>query len=93
MQDIPANITRLRGEHIAYGPWRLGKWGLPINLFSIVYSIFISIFLLFPTALPVTALNFNWTVVVLVGVLMFSMVYWVSFGRRQFHGPVKEMVE
>ena len=89
----PLSTDRLRGEHIAYGPWRMGKYGLAINIFSIVYSIFISIFLLFPTALPVTALNFNWTVVVLFGVLLFSMVYWVSFGRRQFHGPVKEMVD
>lgn len=86
-------IKKLRGEHIAYGPWRLGKWGLPINLFSIAYSVFISIFLLFPTALPVTALNFNWTVVVLSGVVLYSLIYWVLFGRRQFHGPVKEMVD
>lgn len=85
--------NRLRGEGIAYGPWRLGRWGLPINLFSIVYSIFISIFLFFPIALPVTAANFNWTVVVFFGVVFIAQGYWFTFGRKQFSGPVKEMMD
>ena len=86
-------MKRLKGEHIAYGPWRLGRWGLPVNIFSIFYSTFISIFLFFPSFLPVTALNFNWTVVVFFGVILISMGYWVAFGRRQFNGPVKESMD
>lgn len=86
-------LKRLRGEHIAYGPWRLGRFALPINLFSLVYSTFISIFMFFPAFLPVTALNMNWTVVVFFGMLAIGLGYWFTIGRRQFHGPVKEMAE
>lgn len=86
-------IKRLKGEHIAYGPWRLGRWALPINLFSLVYSIFISIFMFFPSFMPVTALNMNWTVVVFFGVLLIGMVYYFAVGMRKFHGPVKEAMD
>lgn len=70
MPIIMLLIRRLRGEHISYGPWRLGKWGLPINVFSVFYSIFVSLFLFFPSFIPVSAQNFNWTVVVFFGCIV-----------------------
>lgn len=93
MPIIMVTIKKLKGEHVAYGPWRLGRWGLPVNLFSIAYSLFISIFLFFPSFLPVTPANFNWTVVVFFGVVMIGAVYWAGGARRSYRGPVKEMVE
>ena len=30
---------RLRGESIPLGPWTLGRWGLPINIFAAVYTL------------------------------------------------------
>lgn len=86
-------LKRVRREPVALGPWRLGKWGLPVNIFSMCYSIFISIFLFFPTFLPVTAKNFNWTVVVFFGSVLISIVSWYWYGRSTYHGPVKEMYD
>lgn len=93
MPVIMLLIRRLRGEHIAYGPWRLGKWGLPINIFSVFYGIFVSLFLFFPSFLPVTAANFNWTVVVFFGCILISVVCWFLYGKKQFRGPVKEALD
>lgn len=83
-------VKRIRKEPVSLGPWRLGKWGLPINVFSLCYSTFISIFLFFPTALPVTAQNFNWTVMVFFGSVLISVISWFWYGRAIYRGPIKE---
>jgi choline transport protein len=86
-------IRRLRGDEIRFGPWKLGKWGLAVNLFSLAYTIFTSFFLFFPATIPVTLTNFNWTGGVFVGALMVSGVSWLAYGRKSFTGPIKEMVD
>ena len=66
---------------------------MPINVFSICYSIFISIFMFFPAFLPVTAANMNWSVVVFFGSVLISIACWFIYGHQKFHGPVKEMLD
>lgn len=39
------------------GPFTLGKWGKPVNIVAIVWVLFISTILFFPTQVPVTAAN------------------------------------
>jgi hypothetical protein len=50
-------IAKLRGEHIVYGPFKLGALGLPINIFAVCYGVFVLIWLPFPPFLPVTGEN------------------------------------
>jgi hypothetical protein len=86
-------MRRLRGDSIHFGPWRLGRFGLWINLFSIVYLVFTSFFMFFPSSIPVTVENFNWTSVVFVGVLVISLISYWTYGRRLYKGPVKEIAD
>ncbi len=86
-------MRRLRGDEIRFGPWKLGRWGLAINLFSVCYTIFTSLFMFFPVVIPVALGNFNWTSVVFVGTLAISCVSWLAFGRKSFIGPVRETVD
>jgi choline transport protein len=83
-------IRRLRGDEIRFGPWKLGRWGLAINLFSVCYTIFTSLFMFFPASIPVTLNNFNWTSVVFAATLAISGVSWLAFGRKSFAGPIRE---
>lgn len=39
------------------GPFTLGRWGTPINYIAVVWVLFISTILFFPSQLPVTAAN------------------------------------
>lgn len=79
-----ANPTR-----IVYGPFRLGRFGVAVNILSVLYTIFTMIFLLFPPYLPVTAVNMNYAIVILSGVLVFSFIYWLTNGRKVYFGPVE----
>lgn len=46
-----------RNVKIVYGPWNLGKLGVPLNIVALCWSIFILIFLCFPVYYPVNAAN------------------------------------
>lgn len=79
-------------QSLTYGPFRLGKWGLTANAVSIVYTIYTSIFLLFPPYQPVTAVNMNYASAVLGGVLILSITYWFWHGRKNYNGPIIEII-
>lgn len=86
-------MRRLKGQEIPFGPWHLGRYGLAINLFSIVYSAFISIWMFFPAFIPVTAVNMNYTSVVYGGTFICSAAAWFIYGKKTYDGPVKEVRE
>ena len=80
-------------QAIEWGPWSLGKWGLPLNLLSIVFIIYISIFLPFPSQMPVTAANMNYASLVLGSVVIFSVIDWFARGRKKWTGPSLQVDE
>jgi choline transport protein len=80
-------------KSLPYGPLRLGKLGMGVNLVSILYTVYVSVFLLFPPYQPVTAQNMNYAPVVLGGVLILSAVWWFVRGKKEFVGPVLDTIE
>jgi amino acid transporter len=72
---------------LIYGPWQLGALGVPTNIISMLYLSYTTIFMVFPPYQPVTAENMNYSSLIFGAVLIFSAVYWVCAGRRQFTGP------
>jgi choline transport protein len=83
-------IRKLSGEHVVYGPWKLGRWGLVVNLFAIIYGIFIVIFLPFPPTLPTTVANLNWSGPVLGFVILFALADWFISGKKRFQVPTEK---
>ena len=81
--SLMAARRSLGTKTIPYGPFRLGRWGLPINVFSIAYSIVLIVFMLLPPYRPVTATNMNYAGVVFGGVLVLSAVVWAGYGLRR----------
>ncbi|EXJ63122.1 hypothetical protein A1O7_03567 [Cladophialophora yegresii CBS 114405] len=81
-----------RPDSLRWGPFKLGQWGIALNVTSIIYTVFCCVFLLFPPYRPVTAMNFNYASVVLGGVLLLSAVYWFIRGRKVYTGPACEIL-
>ncbi|KAJ6153695.1 hypothetical protein N7470_006654 [Penicillium chermesinum] len=46
---------------IMFGPWSLGRYGMAVNVFALIFGIFVCVFVPFPTQIPVTARNMNWS--------------------------------
>jgi choline transport protein len=82
-------LKRIRNEPLPPARWSLGKLGLPINVFAVLYCGFIILFGCFPTTYPVTLDTANWAPLVWAAVIVFSVVvYWVH-GRRHYTPPVQ----
>jgi choline transport protein len=81
-------IRKVRGQHPQYGPFKLGRWGIPINLFAVVYIFYILSFIPLPTIMPVTAVNMNYAGPLAVAVIFLALADWLFSGRFRFHVPV-----
>jgi len=70
------------------GPWQLGAWSAPIGWIAVIWVAFISVLFMLPTATPITASNFNYTPVVVLGVIVIVTVWWLVSARNWFKGPI-----
>lgn len=84
-------LRQLRGKHPTYGPWRLGRWSIPIKLFSLCYLIYVITFVPFPTSRPVTSETMNYAGPVLGGVIVLAFADWFLRGRKRFRVPTKAL--
>jgi len=77
------------------GPFYLGSWGLPIAVVAVLFMMFINVIFLFPTQPHPDAADMNYSVVVMGGVLIFSLI-WYYFpkygGVNWFRGPVATII-
>ena len=77
---------------LVYGPWYIpGTYGVAVNAFACVYETVLIFFCMWPSELPVTADNMNYTALVTVGVIAFSICYYCIWARRVYTGPVVEI--
>ncbi|KAF4459990.1 amino acid permease 2 (AAP-2) [Fusarium albosuccineum] len=65
-------LKRIKGEKLPFARWSLGRFGLTINAFSVLYSLFIVILCCFPLNLPVDTASANWAPLIWVGVMIIA---------------------
>lgn len=74
-------------ETLPVARWDMGRWGLPVNIIALLYSCFALFWSLWPGDREVTLMNFNWSVVIFVGVFVISLVLYLAKGRKEYAGP------
>lgn len=92
---IPPAINCLRGrtQLPSSRPFKLPSLlGWAANLLGIAYVIVTTVLFLFPPALPTTAGNMNYCVVAFGIVIIISVVQWFVDGRRNYRGPIVEVI-
>jgi choline transport protein len=50
-------LRKLRGPSPPYGPFKMGSWGIAVNVFALCYIVFICTWMPFPSMLPVNSNN------------------------------------
>jgi amino acid transporter len=70
------------------GPWHLGAWSRPIGWIAVLWVVFVSVLFMLPTATPITVTNFNYTPVVVLGVIVIVTIWWLVSARHWFKGPL-----
>ncbi|KAL7284818.1 hypothetical protein ACG7TL_002128 [Trametes sanguinea] len=71
------------------GPFSLGRWSWAVNFASFLFTVFICVLFILPTAHPTDALNMNYAIVAIGAVILLVGVCWLVWGRFRFEGPVK----
>ena len=79
-------------NQLMFGPWYIpGIYGIVVNAFACIYEAILIFFCFWPSELPVTAENMNYTVLITAVVIGISIVYYYVWARRIYTGPIVEV--
>lgn len=78
--------ARWKGRNPSKETWSLGKWGPLINMYAVFHSIFLGIFAVLPTGLPINASNMNYALPITIGVGFLIAAGWFGWGRKHWTG-------
>jgi amino acid permease (GABA permease) len=85
---MPILLRLLAGEKFQRGPWHLGRWSYIVGWIAVVWIAFIAILFILPAAAPGNTLTtFNFAIVAVAAVLLYSGGYWLLSARNWFKGP------
>ncbi|KAK5080452.1 hypothetical protein LTR05_008562 [Lithohypha guttulata] len=66
----------------------LGRFGIPLNGFAVLFSGYCLFWSFWPQEYPVTVENFNWAIVIFGIVMIIALAYFVFRARHKYVGPV-----
>ena len=88
---LPA-LANTSGAELVWGPFHIpGAWGIANNLFAVCYLTFIIIFSFFPPMPDPTLDMVNWSPLVTGALILFSVVYYFVYARKEYNGPIVEL--
>ena len=68
----------------------MGKASPFVNAWACIWTLFVTIIFILPTARPVAANTMNYASVFLIFILFAAAVFWYISGRKFYHGPIVE---
>lgn len=80
----------VRNESLPFGSFQLGRAKWPVNVGAVCWSIYLMIFMCFPSTIPVTQINMNYSVVIFAFPFVLAGITWFSYGRKIYKAPFKE---
>ncbi|KAF5584580.1 choline transporter [Fusarium pseudoanthophilum] len=85
----PQAILLFRGRDKVLPPrsFRLGRFGPFVNAFSCIWCAFYAVIFCFPVTLPAEVASMNYVSVVLAGIVLFILLFWLISKRKSFTGP------
>ncbi|CAO1943003.1 unnamed protein product [Urochloa humidicola] len=84
---IVFRVTTARKSFVP-GPFHLGKYGVLVGWVGVAWVALTTVLFSLPVAYPVAEDNFNYTPVLVGGVLLLSVGAWVLHARFWFQGPI-----
>ena len=85
---IPILLRLLAGEKFQRGPWHLGRYSYVVGWIAVVWIAFIAILFILPQVAPGTTLTtFNYSIVAVAVVVLYSGGYWFLSAKNWFKGP------
>ncbi|EMF13409.1 amino acid transporter [Sphaerulina musiva SO2202] len=80
---------RISNKPLLPSRFNLGKWGLPINLFSLAFLAVVFVMAFFPPAPFPSLQTMNWSSLVFTTVAIWGIVFYFVWARFRYVGPVE----
>lgn len=77
--------------NVRWGPFKMGRASIPVNVFSLAYTVVAWIFAFFSESPNPGVRSLNWSGTVFGGSLIFCLTYWWVSARKQYTGPRVEV--
>jgi len=85
---IPILLRLLAGEKFQRGPWHLRQYSYVVGWIAVVWIAFIAILFVLPQVTPGNTLTtFNYAILAVAVVLLYSGGYWFLSAKNWFKGP------
>ena len=85
---IPILLRLLAGEKFQRGPWHLRQFSYIVGWIAVVWIVFIAILFVLPQVSPGnTLITFNYAILAVAVVLIYSGGYWFLSAKNWFKGP------
>jgi amino acid permease (GABA permease) len=85
---IPILLRLLAGDKFQRGPWHLRQYSYIVGWIAVVWIVFIAILFVLPQVSPGnTGVTFNYAILAVAVVLVYSGGYWLLSARNWFKGP------
>ena len=85
---VTPTFLRLRlGEDFQRGPWHLGRWSYVVGWIAVTWVAIITILFMLPQVGPIKVATFNYAVVAVGVVVIFSGGWWLASAHKWFKGP------
>ena len=97
---IPISLLlhkRLRNDpvkdNLHWGPWHMGPiFGPIVNVCGLIYTSITMFFSFFPATQVVTPVSMNWSCVLFPAAVIFSVVFYVVWGRHSYKWPIVDPI-
>lgn len=88
--SLPTALRLIYTDKFVPGPFYLGKFFTQVNgWISVIYTLYAVIMVMFPQNRNPLPDEMNYTVVIAPGVWLLSLLYYVVYARKVYHGPTK----
>lgn len=84
-------LKRIRKAPLPRARFSLGRAGLAVNIVALAFVSLAWLFSFFPLSTPTTAAYMNWASLLYGGAIIFSIVYFLVWGRHTYTGPVVQV--
>lgn len=84
-------LKRMRNEPLPPARWSLGRFGMPVNIAAVLYSMWAFFWSFWPNAYDVTPTNMNWACVLFVGLMIIATVLYFVRAKKEYEGPVAKV--
>ncbi|TGO90115.1 hypothetical protein BPOR_0078g00050 [Botrytis porri] len=80
-------------DKIHWGPWKLGPiLGPTANIAGLIYSTITMFFSFWPNTQAVTPVTMNWSCLIFVAAILYSVVFYMIWGKHAYKWPIVDPI-